>query len=748
MKKALLFTITMLLFASLSYAQAFVTTWTTINSNTSISFEATTTGSVAYVWETLPPAAAASGSGTFTGTNVTISGLPANKSILLTMQPDNLKQIKTIQNFYFYRLDNINQWGSVNWESMENAFKDNVGLQISATDIPNLSNVTSMANMFEGCTLFNTAFNINFWDISTVTNLSGTFKGCENFNQALSLWNTGNVTNMSSLFENANSFNQNIGNWNTANVTNMSKMFKQARNFDRNIGSWNTSNVTDMSQMFSYQSFGDFAMTFNKNIGGWDTSNVTNMSGMFRGAEFFDRNIGNWNTSNVTDMSEMFQDAISFNQNVGNWITSNVTNMSGMFSNLDFNGIPENYLFNNGGSSSIENWDTSNVVNMSAMFSRAENFNHNLGNWSLANAEDLTEMLDKSGMNCSNYSSTLIGWNNNPNTPDDKILGATFLEYGPEALPAINNLVVNKGWGFSGHDFISTEPEFSIETTYCEGDAIPPLPTVSNEGISGTWSPEINTSETTTYTFTPDIGECALTTTITIFINSRVLPTFTQVPPICAGETLSALPTISNNGIIGSWSPALNNTATTTYTFTPNEGICALIATLTITVNTIASPTGDPVQVVSPGATIADIVINPTNVLWYTTEEDALNSVNPLSSDFPLEDGATYYAVNDDGQCRSQPFGVTVLFTIGIDDNDFLGLSFYPNPVASTLYISNNKPIKQIVVYNLIGQLILKSDFSNSDTEISIDFNSLPKSIYLVRIKSEKQSNVFKVIKE
>jgi len=67
------------------------------------------------------------------------------------------------------------------------------------------------------------------------------------------------------------------------------------------------------------------------------------------------------------------------------------------------------------------------------------------------------------------------------------------------------------------------------------------------------------------------------------------VPTFTQVGAICSGSALSALPTTSTNGITGTWSPALNNTATTTYTFTPTAGQCATTATMTITVNPLPS---------------------------------------------------------------------------------------------------------------------------------------------------------------
>lgn len=70
----------------------------------------------------------------------------------------------------------------------------------------------------------------------------------------------------------------------------------------------------------------------------------------------------------------------------------------------------------------------------------------------------------------------------------------------------------------------------------------------------------------------------------TTFNNMPVDPVFVQVEPICRNGFLSPLPLISTNGITGTWSPALNNQQTTTYTFTPNPGQDASIATMTIIV--------------------------------------------------------------------------------------------------------------------------------------------------------------------
>lgn len=90
-----------------------------------------------------------------------------------------------------------------------------------------------------------------------------------------------------------------------------------------------------------------------------------------------------------------------------------------------------------------------------------------------------------------------------------------------------------------------------------------------------------------TYTVTAkDARGCTSTVVVTIGVTgSSIVPLFNAVGPICAGATLAPLPTTSLNGITGSWSPAINNTTTTTYTFTPSAGQCAATTTMTIIVN-------------------------------------------------------------------------------------------------------------------------------------------------------------------
>ena len=156
-------------------------------------------------------------------------------------------------------------------------------------------------------------------------------------------------------------------------------------------------------------------------------------------------------------------------------------------------------------------------------------------------------------------------------------------------------------------------PTFDGFPQYCSGDVIPELPTTSNNGIEGTWSPAIDNTQTTTYTFTPNADECAEVTTLQIVVNPNVLPTFDDVPEYCSGDVIPELPTTSNNGISGNWTPAIDNTQTTSYTFTPNDGQCGTVVTLDIIVNPLETPLFNAVSDKCVGDPIPDLPTISTN---------------------------------------------------------------------------------------------------------------------------------------
>jgi hypothetical protein len=138
-----------------------------------------------------------------------------------------------------------------------------------------------------------------------------------------------------------------------------------------------------------------------------------------------------------------------------------------------------------------------------------------------------------------------------------------------------------------------TTPTFTQVGPICKGDALTLSTSSTNlPAITGSWSPAINNTSTTTYTFNPNSGQCATWTTMTVVVNNPTTPTFNQISPICSGGTFT-LPNSSTNvpAITGSWSPAINNATTTTYTFNPNSGQCATWTTMTVVVDPVPTVT-------------------------------------------------------------------------------------------------------------------------------------------------------------
>ena len=167
------------------------------------------------------------------------------------------------------------------------------------------------------------------------------------------------------------------------------------------------------------------------------------------------------------------------------------------------------------------------------------------------------------------------------------------LENNTTTCYAINqfNLIVNP----------LVDPTFSFGSTIvsCEIPNSTPfvLPTTSQNGITGIWSPstiDYTVVATTVHTFTSDIGTCGSNFTLTVTVNPNILPTFAFGPTItiCEGGAVPVLPTTSQNSISGTWSPpVISNSQYAIYTFTPNSTFCALTTTFEVVVTPNVTPT-------------------------------------------------------------------------------------------------------------------------------------------------------------
>ena len=89
-----------------------------------------------------------------------------------------------------------------------------------------------------------------------------------------------------------------------------------------------------------------------------------------------------------------------------------------------------------------------------------------------------------------------------------------------------------------------------------------------------------------TYTIAATTEYPMVQATTNVIILPVIIPDFAPMPPFCVGEPVPVLPTVSNNGVTGTWSPSTVNNEVPgiyTYTFTP-DFFCAQPFVMTVNV--------------------------------------------------------------------------------------------------------------------------------------------------------------------
>ena len=215
-------------------------------------------------------------------------------------------------------------------------------------------------------------------------------------------------------------------------------------------------------------------------------------------------------------------------------------------------------------------------------------------------------------------------------------------------------------WDITG---IQLSPIFNPVGPFCSGTTISSLPTLSTNGIVGTWSPAINNIATTTYTFIPTAGICATNQTMSITITPNTTPTFSQVPPVCFGDLIPPLPTTSLNGFSGTWSPAINNTDTTTYTFTPGIGQCSTDETMTIIVYPQVQVSITDTSICNGGTATLIATVTPAGGTYFWSNASPTSSIT-VSPTFLTTYSVLYTSLNNCSATASRPLAVNPIPTV------------------------------------------------------------------------------------
>jgi autotransporter-associated beta strand protein len=249
------------------------------------------------------------------------------------------------------------------------------------------------------------------------------------------------------------------------------------------------------------------------------------------------------------------------------------------------------------------------------------------------------------------------------------------------AATPITYTLANTGGNASAVTVTSNSSEFVVSNQSS---------TTVNGGSSITYQVTFtpNTSGTRNGTITINTGtansNAPVTSNVTGSGIARTLPTFNSIADICYGATLSPLPTISTNGITGTWSPTLNNTLTTEYTFTPTAGQCAALTFTKLT-----------------------IVVNQGTTFYTDSDNDGFGALaNPVVS------------------CAGQPAG-TVTNSTDCNDNNhsvYRNGSFYVDEDNDGYYNGNSE--QTVVCYGLTTPsgytgTIIGTDCNDTNAEIN-----------------------------
>jgi surface protein len=300
---------------------------------------------------------------------------------------------------------------------------------VSSDVIKNLdvSNLTSMTNMFSGCSLFNS--DVSGWDVTSVTDMSGMFMNCSAFNFDIGTWATDFVTNMDNMFNGATLFNQNLSGWCVGLIGTKPADFDTGADawLEENKPVWGTCvNGTPIKTKFvstnntltwtslptTDSNNNSLSVPINQGDGTylyeadfvWNNSVSKNLSWLKDVLEFKNNEIASgyrafyyskcdqvtaWLERPFTivdgSMQEMFRNADAPHAGIENLDTSNVTTLQNCFQSFDYAGgsiNPDAVL-------DLSGWDVSNVTNMSSFMYFSDTDLAGLENWDISSVETL-----------------------------------------------------------------------------------------------------------------------------------------------------------------------------------------------------------------------------------------------------------------------------------------------------------------------------------------------------------------------
>lgn len=335
------------------------------------------------------------------------------------------------------------------------------------------------------------------------------------------------------------------------------------------------------------------------------------------------------------------------------------------------------------------------------------------------------------------------------------------------------------------------DPIFTAVSPICSGDPLPALPSTSTNGISGTWSPPINNTTTTLYTFTPNPSPCANQTTMSIVVDAQPSGKVTANSTVCAGGNIlidgTAITGNSNleyqfDGTTGTW----NSLGTDSFNWTNagpshatvyvraviQNGVCPELTTSPIEI--YVDPCGLPIELTSFTGSCA----GRTKTFDWTTASETNNDYFSLERSTDGETFETVKIIPGAGtSTSSHHYSVQIaeadanLVYYRLKQTDYDGqysysniihvsctsdngyadeLTVYPNPANESIQIqlhSNEQGTYMIAIYNLLGQVVQEVQHTKSGAETLSVPLTVASGQYVLRVTELNSGKTFNPVK-
>lgn len=109
---------------------------------------------------------------------------------------------------------------------------------------------------------------------------------------------------------------------------------------------------------------------------------------------------------------------------------------------------------------------------------------------------------------------------------------------------------------------------------------------------------------------------------------------------------------------------------------------------------------------------------------------------NNMKSTFEMWTGGHQFEIS------YQTFQTPVL----VKPNDYIKITCYPNPTQDVLYLSGLLEKSKLVIYDLNGRIVQKTNVSNSLE--TIDMSNLQNGLYFIEISNSHQKSSYKIVKQ